>query len=206
MKYNIIYADPPWSYKDKNPLGRTRGRYGAADHYQTMTLTEIKELNVQRIAAGNCVLFLWAVAPQLPAAIEVINAWGFQYKTIAFVWIKLEQNGERFFGTGAYTKSNAELCLLGVRGKVGRLVRGSVNDPDNVLRVISNKESQIITTSRKNRSGRFHSVKPDKAYTKIESLFGKVPRIELFARNEKEGWDCWGNQVKSTVKLRPRKS
>ena len=107
-KYSIIYADPPWRYEMK------KGQGVAENHYSTMGTEEICE--------KNCALFLWVTFPQLPEAFRVIKAWGFRYKTVAFVWIKLNRSGQGyFFGLGYWTRSNAEICLLATRGKPKRM-------------------------------------------------------------------------------------
>lgn len=175
MKYNIIYADPPWRYNDRHNTD-TRFAGGARDHYPLMSVKEIKALPIGDIAAENCMLFLWATFPHLPAALEVIEAWGFEYKTLGFSWIKINRNNRKlFFGIGYYTKSNCEVCLLGVKGK-------PIKASDTV--------SSVIVAPRE-----VHSKKPDIVRDKIVQLCGNVPRIELFARQRVEGWHCWGNEV-----------
>lgn len=177
-KYNIIYADPPWSYKDKRTDKKISG--GAESHYKTMKMTDIKEMGktIQDISAEDCMLFMWATFPNLIEAIETIKAWGFTYKTLGFSWIKTNKNnGKPFFGIGFYTKSNCEVCLLAIKGK-----------PSN-LKVSDSISSCIISEKRE------HSRKPDEARERIEQLVGQVPKIELFARQTVEGWDCWGNEV-----------
>lgn len=178
-KYQIIYADPPWQYNDKGCEG------SAENHYQTMNLEDIKKLPVKDISGTDCTLFLWVTYPLLPEGIDLIKAWGFKYKTIAFQWIKQnKKNGGFFYGIGHWTRSNTECCLLAVKGKPQRA---------------SNKVSQLIV-SPINR----HSKKPGIARVKIVELMGDISRIELFARKEKdmlfdaesyEGWDFWGNEV-----------
>ena len=174
-KYNIIYADPPWSYRDKRDK-HPRLSGGAAVHYKVMSLEDIKSLPINTITDDNCMLFLWATFPNLQEALEVINIWGFVYKTLGFSWIKTNKNkGNPFFGIGYYTKSNCEVCLLGVRGK-------PIKISDNV--------SSVIISPREN-----HSKKPDIVRDKIVELCGDIPRIELFARQFSAGWDCWGNEI-----------
>ena len=108
-KYNIIYADPAWSYKDKRDK-HPRLCGGASVHYNTMTIENIKNLPVNDIADDNCMLFMWATFPNLQEALDVIKSWGFKYKTLGFSWIKTnKKNGKPFFGIGYYTKSNC--CL-----------------------------------------------------------------------------------------------
>ena len=107
-KYQIIYADPPWQYN------RKAGQGIAADHYPTMSLQEICDLPVGKLADKDCVLFLWVTFPQLREGLSVIQAWGFQYKTVAFVWVKKNKKADTLFlGLGHWTRSNAEICLLG---------------------------------------------------------------------------------------------
>ena len=169
-KYSIIYADPPWRYEMK------KGQGVAENHYSTMGIEEICGLPVQEICAKDCVLFLWVTFPQLPEAFKVIKAWGFCYKTVAFVWIKQNRSGKGyFFGLGYWTRSNAEICLLAVKGKPKR---------------ISRKVFQLIFSPLQE-----HSKKPAEARVRIVELMGNLPRIELFARQQSPGWDVWGNEV-----------
>ena len=110
-QYSVIYADPPWRYAQK-------GLQGAAEkHYPTMGIDEICALPVADLAAPDSVLFLWATFPQLPEALRLIKAWGFQYKSVAFVWLKKNRKSENwFYGLGFWTRGNAEVCLLATRG------------------------------------------------------------------------------------------
>ena len=177
-KYQIIYADPPWSYQNGGvPQG------GVDAQYKTMSLSEIKALPIADISDTPSVLLLWATFPQLQEALEVMRAWGFQYKTLGFSWLKTNKDGSPFFGIGYYAKSNQEVCLLGVRGKAHSLVK-------------SNSVSSFVSTGRTK-----HSEKPSIFREKILQLFGDLPRIELFARQKTEGWDVWGNEVESDVEL-----
>lgn len=112
-KYKVIYADPPWKYGDK--LKHHGG--GAEDHYPTMETEEIMALPVKDIADEDCILFIWVTFPTLLDGIKVIESWGFEYKTLGFSWIKLNKGDKKpFFGMGHYTKSNCEVCLIGVKG------------------------------------------------------------------------------------------
>lgn len=168
-KYKIIYADPPWKYRDNRCDG------ACEKYYKTMKLEEIKKLPVPQIAEKDCVLFLWTTYPQ-KQAIEVIEAWGFQYKTIGFQWVKKNKNGNGFFfGLGRWTRGNTEPCLIATKGKPQR---------------VSNKVSQLILEP----VGR-HSAKPNVAREKIIELIGDESRIELFSRQQVCGWDCWGDEV-----------
>lgn len=177
-KYNVIYADPPWSYKDKRASKKMSG--GAITHYKTMTIEEIEKMKnvIQNITKEDCILFIWATFPNLKEALKIIETWGFTYKTLGFSWIKTNKNnGKPFFGIGFYTKSNCEVCLLATKGK-----------PSNLK--VSNYVSSCIISER-----REHSRKPDETRKRIEQLVGQVPKIELFARQEAKGWDCWGNEI-----------
>jgi site-specific DNA-methyltransferase (adenine-specific) len=174
-QYSIIYADPPWKYNSK-ANHKTRFRGGACGHYDLMSMAEIKALPVPNIAEPNCALFLWCTFPYLDEQIKLFKHWGFDYKTVAFTWIKTnKRNGRPCFGVGYYTKSNAEVCLLGIKGR---------------LKPVSNKVSSVIISKR-----REHSRKPDEARDRIVELYGNIPRIELFARQRAQGWDAWGLEV-----------
>ena len=169
-KYSIIYADPPWRYQH-------RGCEGAADrYYETMSIEELGKLPISRIADKNCVLFLWMTFPKLEEQLPLFGLWGFRYITLGFSWIKTNaKDGRPFFGIGYYAKSNCEVCLMGLKGK---------------MKPISNKVSSCIISPR-----REHSRKPDEVRERIVELFGDKPRIELFARQTVEGWDCWGDET-----------
>ena len=183
MKYQIIYADPPWHYNDRRNT-HTRFSGGAMAHYPTMKVQDICNMGIDLNPhlANDCMLFLWATFPNLPEALRVIKEWGFQYKTLGFSWIKTNKNdGKPFFGIGYYTKSNCEVCLIGVRGK-------PIKRSDGV--------SSVIISPRLE-----HSSKPHEVREKIVELCGDLPRIELFARQKVEGWACWGNEVESDIEL-----
>ena len=133
-KYNIIYADPPWKY---NSLAnhKTRFRGGACGHYQLLSMSQIRELPVPKLADTNCALFMWCTFPYLKEQIQLFDYWGFKYRTCGFNWLKLNpKNGKPFFGVGYYTKSNTEVCLLGIKGR---------------LKPVSNRVSQVILFSPK---------------------------------------------------------
>jgi site-specific DNA-methyltransferase (adenine-specific) len=141
-----------------------------------MKTEDICALPVKEITDDNAMIFLWATFPNLPEAFKVMSAWGFTYKTVGFVWIKTNRkNGKPFFGIGHYTKSNAEVCLLGIRGRP---------------KVVSDYVSSVIISPREE-----HSKKPDEARDRIVQLCGDVPRIELFARQRAEGWDAFGLEL-----------
>lgn len=175
-KYDIIYADPPWRYSDKLKMQGAQGFIrGAASFYETMSLSEIKQLPINNITSKNAVLFLWVTMPFLNKAEEVMNAWGFKFKTCGFTWVKKTKSGKNHIGMGHYTRGNAELCLIGIKGK-------------GLKRIVSNVSQIVESEIRK------HSQKPDEVRDKIEQLYGNLPRIELFARGNIENWDCWGDE------------
>ncbi len=170
-KYNVIYADPPWKYNDRTCEGARE------KHYDTMKIEDIKQLPIKELCEKDCVLFLWTTYPMLKEALELIEAWGFKYKSIAFQWIKLNRSGNgKFFGLGRWTRGNTEPVLLATKGKPSRK---------------SNSVSQLIEYPL----GK-HSAKPPITREKIKELMGEEARcFELFARNNVEGRDCWGNEV-----------
>jgi N6-adenosine-specific RNA methylase IME4 len=171
--FDTIYADPPWTFEVYSGKGKQRS---AERYYDTMKLEEIKNLPVAKIAAKDCALFLWTVWPELPGALEVIEAWGFEYKTAAFVWVKQvsEQNEKLFTGMGYWTRANSEPCLLAIKGKPLRL----------------NLDVHQIITAPVGK----HSEKPEIARERIECLVGG-PYLELFGRKKVEGWTVWGDEV-----------
>ena len=182
-KYQVVLADPPWAYRVWSKKGAGRS---AESHYPTMMMENIKALPVSELADKNCALFLWVTFPMLREAWGVMDAWGFKFKTVAFVWIKRNRKADSLFtGMGYWTRANAELCLLATRGSPKRQAK-------NVHQVIVSRVEG-------------HSKKPDEARRRIERLMGEVPRVELFARQTTPGWDVWGNEVASTVDW-PQKS
>lgn len=182
MRYGVILADPPWAY-------RNRGVHGAAEfHYPTMTTAQIAALPVGELAAPDCILILWACWPLLyPDAGQVLEGWGFEYVT-GFPWVKLEEPpvldlfGELrlipSWGVGFWARGCSEPVLIGRKGKP-RL------PAQDFLGLIGERLE--------------HSRKPENLYHYAESLQG--PYLELFARRRRPGWDVWGNEVTSTVKL-----
>ena len=147
-----------------------------------MSVDQIKKLPINEIADQDCILFMWATFPKLQEALDVIKAWGFTYKTNAFTWVKKNKKSDSFFwGMGRWTRSNAEVCLLAVKGNPKRIDMGI--------------RSVIMSPIEG------HSKKPDIVRDKIVKLIGDLPRIELFARNKIDGWDSWGNEINCDVEL-----
>ncbi len=180
-KYQIIYADPPWTYHKSGGVKSARGL--AKAHYPTMDIEAIKELSVADIADKNCYLFLWVTAPCMQEGLDVLRAWGFQFFTVAFTWIKgnIRNQNSLFWGMGKATRANPEYVLLGRKGKLERLDKGV--------------HSVLMSPVQR------HSQKPEAIRQRIEKLYGELPRIELFARQKTDGWDVWGNEVESDIEL-----
>jgi N6-adenosine-specific RNA methylase IME4 len=174
-KYGAILADPPWSFRNWSAKGTGRN---AVSHYDCLDFSTLASLPISNLAEDNCALFLWATDPLLPRALELISAWGFEYKTVAFYWVKLntatKHDADYFTGLGYWTRANPEQCLLATRGKPMRKAK-------DVRRLVVEKRRE-------------HSRKPDCVRDWIERLVSG-PFIELFARETKKGWDCWGDQT-----------
>ncbi len=170
FKYGLIMADPPWSFDNWSSAGEGKN---AKAQYDCTPLDWIKSIRVADMAAPDCLLWLWATNPMLPQAIETMAAWGFVFKTAGH-WSKKTKHGKQAFGTGYILRCAGEPFLIGTIGKpkTSRSVRSVIEGPL-----------------------RDHSRKPDEAFTAAEILCGDVPRLELFARETRPGWDVMGNQV-----------
>lgn len=179
-KYQVIYADPPWDYGGKTQydksviknqnVGFEKNIFlsSASFQYPTIKLKQLKELNIESISDNNCLLFMWTTGPQMANSIELGEAWGFEYKTVAFVWDKMVHN------PGRYTLSQTEFVLAFKKGKFPQ-PRGARN------------VRQFIQVHRGE-----HSVKPVEVIDGITKMFPTQEKIELFARNKYDGWDSWG--------------
>ena len=190
--FGLIMADPPWSYEMRSDKGYAKAPEAK---YATMPLAAIKALPVEALAAPNCVLWLWAVNPQLPQALEVLAAWGFTFKT-AGTWLKRSTRGKVSFGTGYILRSSNEPFLIGTRGspKTTRGTRSSVITHDARFHgpwedVWPNGTVTIEATARE------HSRKPDEAYRACEALMPNVQRLDLFSRTDRDGWTAWGDEA-----------
>jgi len=158
-------------------------RGGTMKHYTTEPVDWIAKLPVGEIAAWDSVCFMWATYPKLKEALYVMQAWGYEYKTVAFTWVKINPSTKRhYFGMGQYTRANSEICLLGTRGKT-----------------LERKDKGVAQLLECNVSD--HSRKPDDARDRIVRLYGDVPRLEMFARRDHDemhdrhdGWTLWGNE------------
>ena len=178
-KYNIIYADPPWHYGSKSAINNTSGKTikPLEDHYNTMTLNELKELPIKELTKEDTACFMWVTDSHIDEALEILKSWGFKYKTIAFNWVKTTSKGNYCKNVAPWTMKSSEICLLGIKGKMTK------------YKQVNNIESLVIAERTK------HSRKPKEVRDRIELLFGDTPRIELFAREKTEGWDSWGNEI-----------
>ncbi|MEC9369532.1 MAG: MT-A70 family methyltransferase [Pseudomonadota bacterium] len=173
-RFGVIYADPPWSFRNWSAKGTGRN---AVSHYDCLKFEDLAALPVADLAADNCALFLWATDPLLPRALELIEAWGFEYKTVGFYWVKQNAKHEQsyFTGLGYWTRANPEQCLLATRGKPKRKAK-------DVRRLVVEPRRE-------------HSRKPDEIRCRIERLVDG-PYLELFGRETKAGWHCWGNEAR----------
>lgn len=191
--YGAILADPPWTFLTRSDAGKERS---PEQHYDCMTLDAIKALNVAEIAAKDCALFMWTIDTHLGMALDVIKAWGFEYKTRAFCWAKLNEkyadypatqqlaHEDRawFKGMGYWTRANPEDCLFGTMGSPERQ---------------SKSVRRLLVSAR-----REHSRKPDETYERVEALV-PGPYCELFARTSRKGWDQMGNEIGKFNPLHP---
>jgi N6-adenosine-specific RNA methylase IME4 len=179
-KYSIVYADPPWQFKNANAGGK--GKSGASSVYNTMSLGELCQLPINEMTADNSVLVMWWIGSLPMEALKVVNDWGFKIKTMTgFTWVKKTKNGKHFFGMGYQTRQGAEHALIAVKGKYKRVNAGIRSVHEAVYEG--------------------HSCKPDLFRKLIVDLYGDVPRLELFARENKEGWDAFGNEVEESITI-----
>ena len=169
LRYGLIMADPPWSFTNYSAKGH---RKGAHAHYACLGLDEICALPVGQLAAPDCLLWLWATNPMLPQALRVLEAWSFRFKTAGH-WVKRTVGGKLAFGTGYVLRSAGEPFLIGTIGKprTSRRVRSVVDG-----------------------LARQHSRKPEEGYAAAEALVPDVHRLELFGRQERPGWDVFGDE------------
>lgn len=221
--YKIIYADPPWLYKDS----ASSGNRGASHKYPCANLEQLKQLPVSRLADKNCVLVMWVTWPMLPEGLELIKAWGFKYKSCGFVWVKRNQRywdhlslrlrklfkltskpqelktetvkeafteKEFLMGMGAAgTRANSEFCIVAKRGSVPRLHAGI-----SQIFEVEDPDPEVFLLPHTGRN----SEKPAEIRDRIVELYGDLPRVELFSRHQVEGWDLWGNEPDITYNLR----
>lgn len=174
-KYQTIYADPPWQFQ--NRTGKVAPEHKRLNRYETMTVEEIMKLPVSDVAAQRCHLYLWVPNALLPDGLAVMDAWGFKYKT-NLIWEKVRKDGQPDGrGVGFYFRNVTEILLFGIRGDNNRTLQPGRSQV-NLLRTMK----------------REHSRKPDEFVSLIEAC-SEGPRLEMFARGDREGWDMWGNQA-----------
>lgn len=187
-KYNIIYADPAWTFSSRLRNGSLEANgtknvvhRSLSETYNTMSVEEICNLKVSEITDKDCALFMWTTDAHLEEAMKVIKSWGFKYKTIGFTWLKKEKSGVQSCYVGFWTLKCGEICLLATKGNMSKYLK-------------KRNVRQLVEATR----GR-HSEKPQEVRNRIVEMFGDIPRVELFARQKVEGWDCWGNEVESDI-------
>jgi N6-adenosine-specific RNA methylase IME4 len=180
LKAGALLADPPWRFQNWSMSEQAKydeawARRNGRSPYGVMNTADIARLPVKDVCAKDCVLFLWATYPKLRDAFEVIDGWGFTYKTVAYTWVKQNPSGNGYhFGLGYWTRGNPEICLLATRGKPKR---------------VDNSVANLIISPRRD-----HSRKPDEIHDRIERLVGG-PYLEMFARQPRDNWTCLGNET-----------
>jgi len=177
-KYNIIYADPPYQFSSPKYQDGNRG-FGnrVEERYNTMTIDEICKLPVKEISKKDCLLFMWVIDSHLEYSFKIIKSWGFKFSTIGFVWVKQYKTGSYCYNYGTYTLKSTEILLIAKKGKLKNIKK-------------NNDVKSLVFAERTS-----HSKKPEEVKKRILDLCKDLPRIELFARERVDGWDCWGNEV-----------
>ena len=170
-KYRVLYADPPWEYNSGDQHSRESQETVLSTHYPSMSLDELKSLEIATLSRSNAVLFLWATSPTLDEAVDLASAWGFEYKA-SFVWDKIKHN------VGHYVSVRHELLLICTRGSC---TPDSSKLPNSVVRIERGE----------------HSAKPEEFYGIIENMYTTGPYLELFARGKRKGWKSWGNEAQT---------
>jgi len=199
-KYQVIYADPPWKYGEGSFVLLKGGKEGKGGHwgdkvknkgsnrdkeklYPTLSIDELKALPIKQIADKDCALFMWTTDFHLPHALEVLKSWGFKYSCISFVWEKQTSKGNPVNMLAPWTLKSYEICLLATRGTMGK------HRKDKTIR-------QMVKAERIR-----HSQKPQEVADRIARMFPDCERIELFARDAKDGWDIWGNELPNSIEI-----
>ncbi len=181
-KYSIIYADPPWAFNSKKTGGNMKS--GAENHYPTMTIPDLKLMDIQSLCADNCLLVMWWVGSQPQEALDLCKAWGFTLKNMnGFVWNKFTIKALPFFGMGFYTRAGSESALIAVRGKPSNII------VDHGVRAVRSAINQK------------HSKKLNEFRNDIVKMCGDVPRLEMFARQATQGWDVFGNEAPGSIEI-----
>ena len=183
-KYQIIYADPAWDFKGGG-IYQDSGRKdrSISSQYKLTKTNDMAKLPIKDITDKDAFLFMWCTDSHLKQGIELMEAWGFRYSTIAFIWVKQYASGSLCSNVGRWTMKNCEIVLLGLKGTPLKYKKAK-----NI--------KQLVMAERTG-----HSVKPDEVRNRISQLCGDLPRIELFARKKTDGWDVFGNEVEGSVEL-----
>lgn len=187
--YNIIYADPAWKFGNRLRNGSPEANgtknvvhRNLTETYNVMTTDEICKLPIKDITAKDSALFLWTTDAHLEQAMKVINAWGFKYKTVGFTWLKKEKSGIQSCYVGFWTLKCGEICLFATKGNMSKYLK-------------KRNVRQLVEATR----GK-HSEKPNEVRQRIVEMFGNdLPKVELFARENFDGWDAWGNEVEDSI-------
>lgn len=184
-KYKVIYADPPWHYGSKSAVNNSKGSEikPLSVQYTTTKTKDLAMMDVGSLSDDDCALFMWVTDSHLPDALQLIEAWGFKYKTIAFNWVKTTSKGNYCKNVAPWTMKSSEVCILATKGAMSK------------YKIANNIESLVIAERTK------HSRKPKEVMRRIESLFGDVPRLEMFARDSSEGWDVFGNEAPNSIEI-----
>ena len=188
-KYRVLYADPPWKFNNigKKPSTEKSTLFHSMNsekHYDVMPLQDLKDMPINNVMDGNSALFLWVLGGYLQQGLDLMYHWGYTYKAVAFVWVKVHKSGKLRNNLGPWTLPGSEMCLLGTRGNV-------------------HKDYAVGYTEKQVHTGEVlaHSKKPDEFRRKIERMFPDQNRLELFAREENSGWDVFGNQVENSIQI-----
>jgi N6-adenosine-specific RNA methylase IME4 len=181
QNYQLILADPPWLY-----YGDPNKDQAAGKHYNCMSLDELSSIPISEIRAKKSVIYIWSTGPKLKESIDLMQSWGYYYRTVAHVWIKISKSGNVINGQGvrpSFVKQNAEYILVGSTEQKGR-----------TLTLESESIQQVVMHQR---PGQVHSKKPDVFRDLIDETYGHIKKVELFCRYPAEGWDSWGNEAKT---------
>lgn len=201
-KYQLIYADPPWAFSNQNTGGSMKS--SAQAKYTVTGTADLMRMDVNSIAADDCLLIMWYVGAMPEDAIALVKSWGFRIKNMnGFVWNKLTVRNKPFFGMGFWTRAGSESAIFAVKGKprpASRAVRAVANiDSDSLDAVLAHLAFNACL-----KVGR-HSEKPAEFRDMCVELMGDVPRLEMFARKATKGWDVFGNEVSRSISI-PLKS
>ncbi len=181
-KYQLIYCDPPWQFKNKKTGGSMKS--GAANQYKVTSMDDLKNIDVQSITHDDAILIMWYVGSMPQEAIDLVHTWGFKIKNMnGFVWRKLTKKGLPFFGMGFYTRAGSESAIIAVKGKGSSLIK------NRSIRAVIEASVSV------------HSKKPEIFKDQIVKLVGDIPRLEMFARQSTDGWDLFGDEAPNSISI-----